>query len=44
MDERFIVVAKLELTLNTSKTLEGFDFQFNPGLNRQQILRLPVCD
>ncbi len=31
-------------TLNTSKTLEGFDFQFNPGLNRQQILQLAVCD
>jgi DNA replication protein DnaC len=31
-------------TLNTSKTLEGFDFQFNPGLNRQQILQLAACD
>ena len=31
-------------TLNTSKTLEGFDFQFNPGLNRQQILELAACD
>jgi DNA replication protein DnaC len=31
-------------TLNTSKTLEGFDFQFNPGLNRQHILQLAACD
>ena len=30
--------------LNTTKTIEGFDFQFNPGLNRQQILQLAVCD
>lgn len=26
--------------LNTTKTLEGFDFHFNPQLNRQQILEL----
>lgn len=31
-------------TLNTSKTLEGFDFQFNPALNRQQILQLASCE
>jgi DNA replication protein DnaC len=30
--------------LNTTKTIEGFDFQFNPGLNRQQILQLAVCE
>ena len=30
--------------LNTTKTIEGFDFQFNSGLNRQQILQLAVCD
>ena len=24
--------------LNTTKTLEGFDFSFNPSLNRQQVL------
>jgi DNA replication protein DnaC len=27
-------------TLNTTKTLEGFDFSFNPSLNRQQVLHL----
>ena len=26
--------------VNTTKTLEGFDFNFNPGLNRQQVLDL----
>lgn len=31
-------------TLNTAKTLEGFDFTFNPQLNRQQILALAACD
>ena len=31
-------------TLNTTKTLEGFDFSFNPHINRQQILSLAGCD
>jgi DNA replication protein DnaC len=31
-------------TLNTTKTLETFDFQFNPTINRQQILALAACD
>jgi DNA replication protein DnaC len=31
-------------TLNTSKTLEGFDFTFNPHINRQHILDLAACD
>lgn len=30
--------------LNTTKTLEGFDFHFNPSLNRQQILHLASCE
>jgi DNA replication protein DnaC len=30
-------------SINTTKTLEGFDFNFNPGLNRQQILDLTTC-
>jgi DNA replication protein DnaC len=30
--------------LNTTKTLEGFDFSFNPSINRQQILHLASCD
>jgi DNA replication protein DnaC len=31
-------------TLNTTKTLETFDFQFNPTLNRQHILALAAGD
>jgi len=30
--------------LNSTKTLEGFDFNFNPNLNRQQILELASCE
>lgn len=29
--------------LNSTKTLESFDFNFNPQLNRQQILELATC-
>ena len=29
--------------INTTKTLEGFDFAFNPHINRQQILDLATC-
>lgn len=31
-------------TVNTTKTLETFDFAFNPNLNRQQLLQLASCD
>lgn len=30
--------------VNTTKTLENFDFGFNPSLNRQRILQLASCD
>jgi DNA replication protein DnaC len=30
--------------INTTKTLEGFDFAFNPSLNRQQVLDLATCN
>lgn len=30
-------------TLDTTKTLEGFDFNFNASLNRQQVLDLAAC-
>lgn len=30
-------------TLNTTKTLETFDFQFNPTINRQHVLALAAC-
>ena len=29
--------------INTTKTLEGFDFNFNPSINRQQVLDLCTC-
>ena len=31
-------------SINTTKTLEGFDFAFNPSLNRQQVLDLATCN
>ena len=31
-------------TLNTTKTLEEFDFSFNPSISRQHLLRLATCD
>ena len=30
--------------INTTKTLEGFDFAFNPSLNRQQVFDLATCN
>ena len=30
-------------SINTTKTLEGFDFNFNPSINRQQVLDLTTC-
>jgi DNA replication protein DnaC len=30
--------------VNTTKTLEGFDFNFNPSINRQQVLHLASGD
>ena len=30
--------------VNSTKTLEGFDFNFNPQLNRQRVLQLASCD
>jgi DNA replication protein DnaC len=29
--------------INTTKTLEGFNFNFNPSINRQQVLDLTTC-
>jgi DNA replication protein DnaC len=31
-------------TLNTSKTLEDFDWSFNLSISRQQVLRLATCE
>jgi DNA replication protein DnaC len=30
--------------VNSTKTLESFDFSFNPAINRQQVLQLASCD
>src|SRR5215212_9336709 len=30
--------------IQTGKTLEGFDWNFNPTINRQHLLRLASCD
>jgi len=30
--------------VNTTKTLEGFDFTFNPSLRRQQVMEVASCD
>jgi DNA replication protein DnaC len=30
--------------VNTTKTLEGFDWNFNPTINRPQVLRLANCE
>lgn len=30
--------------VNTTKTLEGFDFNFNPTLQRQQVMQVASCD
>jgi DNA replication protein DnaC len=30
--------------INTTKTLEDFDFKFNPTLNRQAVLHMATCD
>ncbi len=31
-------------SLNTTKTLEGFDWSFNASINRQQVLQLASCE
>jgi DNA replication protein DnaC len=31
-------------TVNSTKTLESFDFTFNPSVKRQQVLQLASCD
>ena len=31
-------------TIDMTKTLEAFDFSFNPTINRQQVMQLATCD
>lgn len=38
--QKQLAVRVRRAAVNTTKTLEGFDFSFNPSVNRQQILQL----
>jgi DNA replication protein DnaC len=42
--QRQLALRLRRATVNHTKTLEAFDFAFNPGLNRQQVLNLASCD
>jgi DNA replication protein DnaC len=42
--QKQLILRLRRATLNTTKTLETFDFQFNPTINQQQILALAACD
>jgi DNA replication protein DnaC len=43
-DQKQLQLRLRRAAINTTKTLETFDFNFNPSLNRQQILNLATCD
>lgn len=43
-DQKQLLLRLRRATVNTTKTLETFDFAFNPHLNRQQLLQLASCD
>jgi DNA replication protein DnaC len=43
-DQKQLQLRLRRAAINTAKTLETFDFNFNPSLNRQQILNLATCD
>jgi len=42
-DQKQLALRIRRSTINTSKTLETFNFAFNPTINRQQILDLAGC-
>lgn len=42
--QKQLAVRLRRATLNTTKTLETFDWRFNPGINRQQVLQWASCD
>ena len=42
-DQKQLALRIRRSTINTTKTLETFDFSFNPTINRQQILDLAGC-
>jgi DNA replication protein DnaC len=43
-DQKQLQLRLRRAAINTTKTLETFDFNFNPSLNRQKILDLATCD
>lgn len=43
-DQKQLQLRLRRAAINTSKTLETFDFNFIPSLNRQKILDLATCD
>jgi len=43
-DQKQLALRIRRAAINTTKTLEGYDFNFNPQLNRQQILDLASCN
>jgi DNA replication protein DnaC len=42
--QKQLVLRLRRAAINTTKTLEAFDFNFNLTINRQQILNLAACD
>ena len=42
--QKQLVLRIRRAALNTTKTLEGFNFNFNPAINRQELLQLATCD
>lgn len=43
-DQKQLATRLRQAKINTSKTLEAFDFHFNPALNRQEVLLLATCE
>jgi len=42
-EQRQLALRIRRASINTTKTLEGFNFNFNPSINRQQVLDLATC-
>lgn len=42
-NQRQLALRIRRAAINSTKTLEGFDFSFNPTINRQQVLELATC-
>lgn len=42
--QKQLVLRLRRAAVNSTKTLESFDFSFNPAINRQHVLQLASCD